>query len=165
MVLELSAAALEDVDRIATIHLESFDCNPLLHAQFPTPASLASLHSVLCLEMRAIIQEKKDPSKAVLVVRDSTVGTQIISFAKWDFPVNQPSSHSEVIWHEDVQEQYLDKYHDLAESAKQRVIGDTLCYSKNPFSWVLNHLQAILLLKFAINISGVSNALELVAHL
>jgi hypothetical protein len=130
MVLKLSLASPEDVDRIATVHLASFDSNPLLHAQFPTAASLASLHSVLCQEMLLVIGNPEDSRESILVVRDSTAENQIISFAKWDLPTFQRAPQSEIIWHGDVKEEYLDVYHDLAESAKQRVIGNAPCYSK-----------------------------------
>jgi hypothetical protein len=128
MVLKLSAATPDDVERIAEVHLASFDSNPLLHAQFPP--SLASLHSILCQETLTVVKDGQNPRKAVMVVRDSTEDNQIISFAKWDLPGPQSALHTNIIWHEDVKQEYLDKYHDLAESAKRRVIGDAKCYSK-----------------------------------
>lgn len=131
MVLHLSWATADDVEQIATIHLASFDSNPLLHAQFPTPASLASLHSILCQEMLPAIRNTKDVRKAVLVVRDSTANDRIISFAKWDLPGAQGGLHSGITWHEDVKQEYLDVYHELAETAKQRVVGAKPCYRES----------------------------------
>jgi hypothetical protein len=130
MVLKLSMATPEDVERIAEVHLASFDSNPLLHAQFPTAASLASLHSILCQEMLAILKDTQNPTKSILVVRDLSKDNQIISFAKWDLPGPQSALRADITWHADVRQEYLDKYHDLAESAKCRVVGDANCYSK-----------------------------------
>ncbi|RDL42058.1 Amidase signature enzyme [Venustampulla echinocandica] len=128
MVLELSNASLVDVDRIADIHLAAFSSNILLHAQFPTVPSLASLRSVLIQEMLHAIETTETARKAVLVVRDSEANGQIISFAKWDLPgvLQDPKSH--VLWHEDVRQEYLEDYLGLAGAAKDRVIGDAACY-------------------------------------
>ena len=81
--------------------------------------------------MLATIKDTKNPRKTTLVVKDSTADDQIISFAKWDLPGPQQALHAEVTWHEDVKQEFLEKYRDLAESAKNRVVGDTSCYSKN----------------------------------
>src|SRR5579859_4343946 len=98
MVLRLSAATAADVDRIASLHLAAFDSNVLLHAQFPTRASLSSLESILSQEMLYSIK-KQDARKAVLVVRDTDADNQIISFAKWDLPgLSEGVHHPGVTW-------------------------------------------------------------------
>ncbi|CAG8979425.1 hypothetical protein HYALB_00013433 [Hymenoscyphus albidus] len=126
MALQLSDATLSDVDQIASLHLASFDSNPLLHVQFPTPESLASLHSVLILDMKQSIESEVLSKNKILVVKDTK--NQIISFAKWDLPAVPEESHFKPEWHQDVQQEYLNRYYNLAEAAKQRVIGNTPCY-------------------------------------
>ena len=131
MVLQLSDAAVEDVDRIASVHLSAFDSNVLLHAQFPTPASLAFLHSLLSQELLHTIQNVQAAGKAVMVVRDTEAENQIIGFAKWDLPsVSNKEYHAGVTWHMDVRQEFLDVYYEKAERAKARVIGDKSCYRK-----------------------------------
>jgi len=136
MVLHLSEAAADDVDRIAEIHLAAFDSNVLLHAQFPTKASLEWLHSILSREMLSAIQNEHDSGKAVLIVKDTDADNQIISFAKWDLPVgfSKGSYHSNLTWPEDCRQEYLEQYYELAEATKNRVVGDQPCYRKNEAS-------------------------------
>lgn len=133
MVLQVSDAISADVEQIASLHLTSFDSNPLLHVQFPTPESLTSLHSILSHDMKRTIENAANSKKKILVVRDSSRDDQIISFAKWDLPGVQEELHSGAQWHQDVRQEYLDTYHELAEAAKTRVIGDTPCYREAPF--------------------------------
>jgi hypothetical protein len=131
MVLQLSDAAIGDVDRIASMHLAAFDSNVLLHAQFPTPESLAALYSLLSQEMLHTIQNAQAAGKAVMVVRDTEAENQIISFAKWDLPgASKVEHHVGVTWHEDVRKEFLGMYYEKAELAKARVVGDKVCYRK-----------------------------------
>jgi hypothetical protein len=125
MVLELGPATEADADEIASLHILSFDSNVLLHAQFPTPASLQGLHKFLSQDAA---QHLQDPGKALMVVRD-TETNRIVSFAKWDLP-GPGNSHADLTWPEGCQQRYLDEYHEQAEAAKKRVIGDTPCYCK-----------------------------------
>ncbi|KAH7330224.1 hypothetical protein BKA65DRAFT_404889 [Rhexocercosporidium sp. MPI-PUGE-AT-0058] len=133
MVLQLHPAKPSDADRIATIHLAAFNDNPLLHAQFPTPSSLTALHSILALETQHAIQHAQD-AKAILVVRDTEreggEPEQIIGFAKWDLPREGRKLvlHEGVTWPDDCRQEWLDKYHGLAEEAKERVVGGRSCY-------------------------------------
>jgi hypothetical protein len=132
MVLQLSPATAADVDRIAAIHLAAFDSNVLLHAQFPTPSSLAALRSILSNDMLHTIQEGETSRKVVLVVRDSAAGDQIIGFAKWDLPglAKGTPVHPDVTWPAECRKEFLDEYHTKAEAAKERVMGDGECYRK-----------------------------------
>lgn len=132
MVLQLSVATEADVDRIASIHLAAFDSNPLLHAQFPTPRSLEGLHTTLSQDTLNTIRNGESCGKIVLVVRETEADDQIISFAKWDLPqtLNQGVFHSDITWPEDCRQEYRDEYHQKAESAKNRVIGNKPCYRK-----------------------------------
>jgi hypothetical protein len=129
--LQLSDAAPRDVERIASIHLAAFDTNVLLHAQFPTPESLAVLHSILGQEMLYTIQNTQVSGKAVMVVRDTEAENQIISFAKWNLPnFSKGGHHVGAAWHVDTRQDLLDLYHEKADQAKIRVVGDKPCYRK-----------------------------------
>jgi hypothetical protein len=86
MALHICKATVDDVDRIAEIHLAAFDTNPLLHVQFPTPSSLEALKVVLAHDMRHSIEAGEGCGKVVLVVKDKDADDLIISFAKWEFP-------------------------------------------------------------------------------
>lgn len=146
MVLQISDATPSDVEQIASLHLISFDSNPLLHVQFPTPESLTSLRSILSHDMKRTIQHTANSKKKILVVRDSNTKDQIISFAKWDLPISpglQQELHPGAQWHQDVRQEYLDTYHDLAEAAKQRVIGDTPCYREAPPFVMFPHQNSV----------------------
>jgi hypothetical protein len=154
MPLTLHPATSEDVEHIADLHLKSFDSNPLLHVQFPTPEALESLRGVLRREMLDVVTEKQ-PAKVILVVKE---GERIVSFAKWDLPVSdkrdenegrgekvkkakdgekQGRDNDEVGWHEDVRREYLVRYHERADAAMVRVLGEEgkRCYSKILFSF------------------------------
>lgn len=131
MVLKLSHATAADADCIASIHLLAFNSNVLLHAQFPTPASLAALQTILAQEMLHSVQTSDKSGKAILIVRDTEADNQIISFAKWDLPgLANVVHHPGVTWPEDCRQEYVDVYHEKAEAAKSRVIGDKKCYRK-----------------------------------
>jgi hypothetical protein len=133
MVLQLLPASPSDADRIATIHLEAFDDNPLLHAQFPTPASLKALLLIISGETLHAIQNAQD-AKAIFVVKDTELERdgQIIAFAKWDLPTETKTElHEGVTWPEDCQQEWLERYHELAEAAKERVIGNAKCYRES----------------------------------
>lgn len=134
MVLQLSAANAADVDEIAAVHLAAFDSNILLHAQFPTPASLNALRSYLSQEILASIQGGEQSRKAILVVRDAEADEKIISFAKWDLPGLVPELQTlqapEITCVEGCNMEYLERYIEKAEAAKTRVISNTACYRK-----------------------------------
>lgn len=133
MVLRLSCATSKDVDEIADVHLAAFDSNTLLHAQFPTRASLDALRSYLSQELLASLQVG---SKAILVVRDTELGEKIISFAKWDLPspaVSQNISMPEITQVEGCNKEFLERYSAMAKATKVRVVGSSPCYRKNDF--------------------------------
>lgn len=134
MALKLLEAIPEDADRIAAIHLAAFDSNPLLHVQFPTPASLASLRDILAQDTLHSIENAEAGGKVVLVVRDPHSDNRIISFAKWDLPGVHQELPINVSWHDDVNLDFLSKYRELAEAAKQRVVGNKECYCKSSVS-------------------------------
>jgi len=86
MPLKIDVAKTEDVARIAAIHLAAFDSNPLLHVQFPSPASLKALGEILCHDMARAVEQGESAGKVVIVARDSDEKDEIIAFAKWDLP-------------------------------------------------------------------------------
>jgi len=120
-----------DADRIAEIHLAAMDTNPLLHAQFPTPESLAAAKAFLTSYTASQLD---NATSGVLVARERESGT-IVSFAKWDSP-----SHPEDVKLEsgDLHEvqgcrrEFMDTYVALAEQAKKRSFGDKACYRTYP---------------------------------
>ncbi|TKW48986.1 hypothetical protein CTA1_3829 [Colletotrichum tanaceti] len=91
----------------ASIHISSMSSNPLLPLQFPTPASLADLHSHLAsdaldhlsrrppriLVARAVGADPKvkAPSPSDTPDSGSGSGTVVASFAKWD--IVRPRRH------------------------------------------------------------------------
>ncbi|PQE31025.1 allophanate hydrolase protein [Rutstroemia sp. NJR-2017a WRK4] len=130
MVLQLSVATADDAEEIASIHLATFDGNILLHAQFPTEVSLASLHE--CLKQDVIETVKTgNPDKIDLVVRDTEID-QIISFAKYDLPsisvIGDDHAFSELWPPKESRRDLLEKYATTAEAAKKRVLGVNPCY-------------------------------------
>jgi hypothetical protein len=132
MVLQLSVATADDAEEIASIHLATFDGNVLLHAQFPTEVSRASLHD--CLKQDVIETVKTgNPDKIDLVVRDTEID-QIISFAKYDLPsisvIDDDHAFSELWPPKESRQDLLEKYSTTAEAAKRRVLGVNPCYRK-----------------------------------
>ncbi|PQE12583.1 hypothetical protein CJF30_00002477 [Rutstroemia sp. NJR-2017a BBW] len=130
MVLQLSVATADDAEEIASIHLATFDENVLLHAQFPTEVSLASLHE--CLKQDVIETVKTgNPDKIDLVVRDTEID-QIISFAKYDLPsisvIGDDHAFSELWPPKESRRDLLEKYATMAEAGKKRVLGVNPCY-------------------------------------
>jgi hypothetical protein len=142
--LYLSDAGPGDAEKIASIHLAAFDSNVLLHAQFPTPGSLAVLHSILSQELLYTIQNAQVSGKAVMVVRDTEAESQIISFAKWNLPnLSKGGYHVGAAWHVDTRQDLLDLYHEKADNALARVIGDRSCYRKpSPFCQLPRHASS-----------------------
>ena len=136
MVFKLSHATADDSERIATIHLASFDDNTLLHAQFPTKDTLAGLHTFLRDEIQEVVQEGRRHDKAILVVRDTdTEGSPVVAFANWDLPESgKTHDHAHISWPTGVQRHLIEEYYEKVEAAKGRIIGpDRLCYRKTVF--------------------------------
>ena len=133
MALTISLAAEADADRIAAIHMAAFADNPMLHAQFPTPALRDKLKT--CIAEKAVL-DIRDPKTAVLVVRDQN---EIISFAKWHLPVLDSEKYEEPPWPwpEGTNFAILDKWVEKVEAAQQKVLGASPCYRKcreDPFT-------------------------------
>ncbi|KAE8441838.1 hypothetical protein EG329_004239 [Mollisiaceae sp. DMI_Dod_QoI] len=146
MVLRLSAATAADVDSIAAVHLAAFDSNVLLHAQFPTQASLNALRLYLGQEMLASIRGGEQSRKAILVVKDTEADEKIISFAKWDLPGSASESFDlqvpDITCVDECNKGYLEQYVAKAEAVKERVTGDNSCYRSPSFVGVRAQLPS-----------------------
>lgn len=120
-----------DAPRIAEIHLAAMDPNPLLHAQFPTPNSIAKLRDFLEADTASRL---RDPASGVLIARDPETGT-IAAFAKWDSPSHPEDAKLEsgdLKYLEGCRREFLDRYAARAAEAKSRSFGDKPCYRKCP---------------------------------
>jgi hypothetical protein len=160
MVLQLSIATEADVDCIASTHLAAFDSNILLHAQYPTPSSLEGLQAYLSQDALDIIQNGQNCGKVILVVRETEAKNQIISFAKWDLPeISKAPLHSDITWPTGCRQEYLDEYHEKAEAAKNRVVGDRPCYRKTCISLCFHNISFLTVSDNAPNPSAASKRL------
>ena len=92
MSITLFEAAESDADRIAAIHMAAFGPNILLRAQFPSEPTRVGLQDSIADKA---LKDIRDPKTAVLVVRDQD---EIISFAKWHFPVLKDQAYEEPPW-------------------------------------------------------------------
>lgn len=127
MPLHVSSAPETDASRIAAIHMAAFGTNAMLLARFLTPA-IREKHQI-CIAEKALA-DIKDPKSAVLVVRDED---EMISFAKWSLPVRQDGeTYAEApwLWPEGTDWEVLDRWAEVVESAKDRVIEEVPCYRK-----------------------------------
>lgn len=130
--LRVCAPSASDAARIADIHLAAMNSNPLLHAQFPTPSSLARLRDYL---EAYTTRELEDRTKGVLVARLNDTN-EIISFAKWDCPSHAADATNEKLETGDIKDiegcnsLYLERYAATAVVAKERYFGDGKCYCR-----------------------------------
>lgn len=155
----LTRARPADAPRIAEIHLAAMDANPLLHAQFPSPASLARLRQFLEGEVSehvAVLSDGLSPSSSteggsvsegqggggggILVARDVERGV-IVGFIRWDVEVKSDSpgnaentkaklESGDIRFVEGCRPEFLDGYAALAEEAKKRCFGEKNYYCK-----------------------------------
>ncbi|KAL2266203.1 hypothetical protein VTJ83DRAFT_5555 [Remersonia thermophila] len=132
-----------DAARIAAIHLAAMDSNPLLHAQFPTPESLAGLERLLEADTATLLR-REAPDGGILVAREA--GGQggggsdgaIVAFARWESPSSAPSDagHREKLEEDDelqslagCRSEFLAGYASRAKEARERYFGGRECYS------------------------------------
>ncbi|KAK0617327.1 hypothetical protein B0T14DRAFT_435023 [Immersiella caudata] len=123
----IATPSLAEAARIADIHIAAMDANPLLHAQFPTPASLAAARKFL---MRYTASQLGSATPGVLVARERET-ERAVGFAKWDSPSHREEVKLESGELQDVegcQREYLDRYVMLAEDAMKRCFGERDCY-------------------------------------
>jgi ribosomal protein S18 acetylase RimI-like enzyme len=126
---DIRPAVPSDAAKIASIHLAAFDVNPLLHAQFPTPASLAGLQTMLA---RGAMQAIMDPSLGTVFIVATEIETEeVVCFAKWQRPSQESSPHHAegLQWPEGAKVELLDAYGVMVEEAQDRVIGQEPCWS------------------------------------
>jgi GNAT superfamily N-acetyltransferase len=129
MALHLSEAAEADAERIATVHMAAFGTNPMLRAQFPTPAIRAQLQTRIA---RKAVADIRDPKTAVLVVRDPRIGNEIISFAKWTRPILELEAYVEPAWEwpDGTNLKVLDAWTEEVDAMQQVVLGHSPFYRK-----------------------------------
>ncbi|KAK3687879.1 putative GNAT family acetyltransferase [Podospora appendiculata] len=125
MPLVLLTAEESDIERIAEIHMAAFGPNILLQAQFPTPSAREELRR--CIAEKAL-DDIRDPKTQVLIVRDDD--NIIISFAKWNLPVQQDEDYTEPPWRwpDETNYKVLNAWTKKVDGAKECVIGNSPCY-------------------------------------
>ncbi|KAL2132924.1 hypothetical protein VTI74DRAFT_3145 [Chaetomium olivicolor] len=114
-----------DAGRIAEIHLAAMHSNPLLHAQFPSPASRQALQRFL--EAHTAAQLGNSPASGVLVAQDSVAGA-IAGFVKWESPrhpaLDGKLESGGVGELEGCKREFLERYVRAAEEARERCFGE-----------------------------------------
>ena len=125
MALKLTFASEEDASCIADIHMAAFATNGMLLAQFPTSAIRDGLRDSIA---RKALDDIQDPHTAVLLVQDSELEGEIISFAKWSLPSSTSDNEAPWIWPEGTRFDILDQWTQRVEDAKSKVLGDEPCY-------------------------------------
>ena len=131
MALELTIATPSDAFCIADIHMAAFSPNPLLLAQFPTPAIRHQLRS--CIAQKAA-DDIRDPYITVLVIRDHE--NRAVSFAKWSLPVPAAAAAAGLaveapwVWPEGTDLGVLERWTEMVDGAKRRALGDGPAYRK-----------------------------------
>lgn len=125
MALKLTFASEENASRIADIHIAAFATNGMLLAQFPTSAIRDGLRGSIA---RKALDDIRDPHTAVLLVQDSELEGEIISFAKWNLPSSTSDNEAPWIWPEGTRLDILDQWTQMVDGAKSKVLGDEPCY-------------------------------------
>ncbi|MCJ1344462.1 hypothetical protein MMC31_002665 [Peltigera leucophlebia] len=125
MPLKLTFASEDAASRIADIHMAAFATNGMLLAQFPTSAIRDGLRDSIA---RKALDDIRDPHTAVLLVQDSELEGEIISFAKWSLPSSTSDNEAPWIWPEGTRFDILDQWTQRVEGAKSKVLGDEPCY-------------------------------------
>ncbi|KAK3905193.1 acyl-CoA N-acyltransferase [Staphylotrichum tortipilum] len=114
-----------DAPRIAAIHLAAMHTNPLLHAQFPTAASLAALEGFLTAYATAQLQDNpsgRGGGGGALIARDRATG-EVVAFARWDSPREKEGDSSGIVELEGCRREFLEGYAVRAEEAMGRLWG------------------------------------------
>lgn len=125
MALKLTFASEEDASRIADIHMAAFASNAMLLAQFPTSAIRDGVRDSIALKA---LDDIRDPHTAVLLVQDSELEGEIISFAKWSLPSSTSDNEAPWIWPVGTELDILHQWTQRVEGAKSKVLGDEPCY-------------------------------------
>ena len=125
MTLKLAFATEQDAFRIAEIHMAAFATNGMLLAQFPTHSIQEGLRNSIA---RKAADDIRDPYTAVLLVQDTELNHETISFAKWSLPASTSENESPWKWPEGTRHDILDQWTERVENAKKKVLGDDCCY-------------------------------------
>ncbi|KAL9611614.1 MAG: hypothetical protein Q9167_003729 [Letrouitia subvulpina] len=114
-----------DASRIADIHMAAFAANGMLLAQFPSPLVREGLRNSIAGKAANDI---RDPHIAVLLVKDTELNDETISFAKWGLPSSTPENEAPWIWPEGTRFDILNYWTEKVESAKENGLKDKSCY-------------------------------------
>ncbi|TLD34191.1 hypothetical protein PspLS_00597 [Pyricularia sp. CBS 133598] len=119
-----------DCRRMAEIHVKAMHSNPLLHAQFPTNASIH--HHETFLERHYGLVRSSATSRA-LIAKHVTSG-RVASFAYWETDIiDGDQEHgkiedSKLKYSKSCRKEYLEQYTALAETAEKNVMRGEACY-------------------------------------
>ena len=146
MTLKVNFATESDASCIADIHMAAFATNEMLLAQFPSPPVREALRN--CVAGKAA-DDIRDPHTAVLLVKDTELNNEIISFAKWSLPSSTSENEAPWIWPEGTRLDILDQWTERVESAKQKVLRDESCYRTSYVLLALPHLPMLSFVNFS----------------
>ena len=130
MVLEVFSASEQDVYRITDIHVAAFGSNRNLLAQFPTAEAQEALHTSL---VEKSVGDVSDPHTAVLVVRDTELNSEIVSFAKWSLPTLNSENETPWRWPVEARHDLLKIWTTVVEETQESVLRNEACYSKQSY--------------------------------
>ncbi len=134
MTLKLTFATEQDASRIADIHMAAFATNAMLIAQFPSSAVREGLRiSIACKTTDDI----RDSHIAVLLVRDTDLNDEVISYAKWSLPSSTSGNEAPWIWPEGTRLDILNQWTEKVDRAKKKILGDERCY-RTPSTLVIH---------------------------
>ena len=125
MPLKLSFAVEDDAPRIGDIHMAAFATNEMLLAQFPTPIIREALREAVA---RKAADDIRDPHTSVLLVQDTELRDEVISYAKWSQPTSTDKNEAPWVWPEGTRLDILDRWTERVETAKTNVLGERSCY-------------------------------------
>ena len=121
MTLKVTFATESDASTIADIHMAAFATNGMLLAQFPTPHIREGLRK--SVEGKAA-DDIRDPHTVVLLVKDTELNDEPISFAKWNLPSSTSENEAPWRWPEGTRLDILGPWTEKVEGAAKHVLGD-----------------------------------------
>ena len=141
MTLRLCIATEADALCIGDIHMAAFATNGMLHAQFPTPSSREGLRDTVADKAT---EDIRDPHTMVLIVKDTQVCNEVITYGKWSLPTSTSANEAPWIWPEGTRLDVLDEWTEKVESAKDKTLKHQNCYRRS-FLQVSSHVTQALL--------------------
>ena len=124
MTLRLCIATEADALCIGDIHMAAFATNGMLHAQFPTPSSREGLRDTVADKAT---EDIRDPHTMVLIVKDTQVCNEVITYGKWSLPTSTSANEAPWIWPEGIRLDLLEEWIGNVESVKDRVFKHQSC--------------------------------------